>query len=152
MKAIQDLMPHNHCYGCGAANPDGMQIKSYRHEDECVCTYMPKPEQCAGPLNYLYGGTIASLIDCHSVGTAVANYYREEGREVGEGEEIWCVTGQLTVNYLKATPIDKEVTLRAVIEEFDERKTILKCRMYSGDLLTAAAKVTAIRVPTSWKD
>ena len=152
MTAIQDLMATNHCYGCGAANKDGLQIKSHWHGDECVCTYMPRPEQCAGPLHYLYGGTIASLIDCHSVGTAVANYYRLEGREIGEGEEIWCVTGQLHVNYLEPTPIDREVTLRAVIEECGERKTIVKCRLYSGDTLTTAAKVTAVRVPNSWKE
>ena len=152
MTAIQDRMPHNHCYGCGADNPDGLQIKSYRVGDEYVCTYMPRPEQCAGPLQYLYGGTIASLIDCHSVGSSVANYYRLEGREVGEGEEIWCVTGQLKVNYLEPTPIDGEVTLRAVIEECGERKTIVKCRVYSGDTLTTAAKVIAVRVPLSWKE
>ena len=29
MIAIQDQIPHNHCYGCGKDNPDGMQIKSY---------------------------------------------------------------------------------------------------------------------------
>ena len=49
MTAIQDLLPHNHCYGCGADNDKGMQIKSHWHGDECVCTYTPKPEQCAGP-------------------------------------------------------------------------------------------------------
>ena len=152
MTAIQDRMPRNHCYGCGADNPDGLQIKSYRVGDEYVCTYTPRPEQCAGPLQYLYGGTIASLIDCHSVGSSVANYYRLEGREVGEGEEIWCVTGQLKVNYLEPTPIDREVTLRAVIEECGERKTIVKCRVYSGDTLTTAAKVIAVRVPLSWKE
>ena len=152
MKAIQDSIPHNHCYGCGAANPDGLQIKSYWQGDECVCTYMPRPEQCAGPLQYLYGGTIASLIDCHSVGTALANYYLLEGREIGAGEEIWCVTGQLKVNYLEPTPIDREVTLRAVIEDAGARKTTVRCRLYSGDTLTTAAKVVAVRVPLSWKD
>ena len=76
MKAIQDRMPRNHCYGCGADNPDGLQIKSYWQDDECVCTYSPRPEQCAGPLQDLYGGTIASLIDCHSVGTAVVKRWR----------------------------------------------------------------------------
>ncbi len=152
MKAVQDLMPRNHCYGCGPDNPDGLQIKSYWQDDVCVCTYTPRPEQCAGPLQYLYGGTLASLIDCHSVGTAVANYYRLEGREIGEEPEIWCVTGQLSVNYLEPTPIDRDVTLRASIKECTERKTIVKCRAYSGDTLVAAAKVIAIRVPASWKE
>ncbi len=29
MTALQDLISHNHCYGCGPDNPDGLQIKSY---------------------------------------------------------------------------------------------------------------------------
>ena len=151
MTSIQDRMPHNHCYGCGPDNPDGLRIKSHWQGDESVCTYTPRPEQCAGPTQYLYGGTIASLIDCHSVCTAVSNYYRLEGREVGEGEEIWCVTGQLTVNYLAPTPIDREVTLRATIAETTEKKTILDCRVFSGEVQTAAGKVVAVRVPPDWK-
>ncbi len=152
MKAIQDRIPHNHCYGCGADNPRGMQIKSYWDGDETVCTYTPRPEQSAGPLQYLYGGTIASLIDCHSVGTAIANYYRREGRGIGEGEAIWCVTGRLTVNYLAPTPIDRDVTLRASIDECHAKKTIVKCRFFSGDTQTAEGEVIAVRVPPAWRD
>ena len=72
MTAIQDRIPHNHCYGCGPENPHGLQIKSHWDGKESVCVYEPRPEQCAGPEQYLYGGTIASLIDCHSIGTALA--------------------------------------------------------------------------------
>ena len=151
MPAIQDLLAHNHCYGCGADNPHGMQIKSHWVGDETVCTYTPRPEQSAGPLQYLYGGTIASLIDCHSVGTAISNYYRREGRETGEGDPIWCVTGRLTVNYLAPTPIDADVTVRATIETCHEKKTIVKCRVYSGETQTAEGEVVAIRVPPSWR-
>ncbi len=150
MTAFQDLMPHNHCFGCGPDNPAGMQIKSHWQGDESVCTYTPRPEQCAGPPRYLYGGTIASLIDCHSVCTAVANYYRTEGREVGEGDEIWCVTGRLTVSYLAPTPIDVDVTLRATVEGCTEKKTIVKTRFFSGDTLTAEGEVVAVRVAGSW--
>ncbi len=152
MRAIQDGLAGNHCYGCGIENPKGMQIKSHWHGDESVCVYTPKPEQSAGPTRYLYGGTIASLIDCHCVGTAMSNYYRREGREVGEGEEIWCVTGRLTVSYLAPTPIDRDVTLRARIEDVTDKKTTLKCGFYSGDTLTAEGEVIAIRVSSSWRN
>lgn len=152
MTAIQDQMPDNHCYGCGTENEKGMQIKSHWEGDESVCRYMPQPEQCAGPLQYVYGGTIASLIDCHSVCTATSNYYRKEGRETGAPPEIWCVTGRLTVNYLEPTPIDQEIELRATIEECAEKKTIVKCRLYSGGVQTAEGDVIAIRVPDSWRN
>ena len=152
MTAIQDRLEGNHCYGCGADNDKGLQIKSHWQGDECICRYRPRPEQCAGPEQYVYGGTIASLIDCHSVGTALSNYYKLEGREVGDGEEIWCVTGKLTVNYLAPTPIDRELELRSRIEEVGERKTLVKCEVYSGDTQTAKGEVIAVRVPASWRD
>lgn len=151
MTAIQDLLAHNHCYGCGADNAKGMRIKSRWQGDECVCRYEPRPEQCAGPEHYVYGGTIASLIDCHSVGTALSNYYRLEGRDVGEAPEIWCVTGRLEVDYLAPTPIDREIELRSTIEECGERKTRVSTRVFSNGTLTARGNVIAIRVPDSWK-
>ena len=152
MIAIQDQLVHNHCYGCGTENDKGLQIKSYWQGDETVCHFRPRPEHCAGPLQYVYGGTIASIIDCHCVGTAIANYYRLEGRAVGESPEIWCVTGRLTVNYRAPTPIDQEIVLRATVEECGEKKTLLTCHAWSGDLLTAGGEVIAIRVPPSWRD
>lgn len=152
MSAIQDQVPQHHCYGCGADNDKGLRIKSHWHGDECVCHFQPRPEQSAGPLQYVYGGTIASIIDCHCVNTAMSNYYKLEGREIGEPPEIWCVTGRLTVNYLAPTPIDQEIVLRATIAECGDRKTVVKCRAYSGDTQTAEGEVIAIRVAESWKD
>ncbi len=152
MTAIQDQLPNNHCYGCGADNAHGLQIKSHWQDDECVCRYTPRPEQCAGPLQYVYGGLIASLIDCHSNCAAMSNYYRLEGREIGSSPEIWCVTGRLTVNYLAPTPIDTEIELRATLEEVGERKTVVKSRVYSGNTLTAEGEMIAVRVPQSWRE
>ncbi|HNP36679.1 MAG TPA: PaaI family thioesterase [Woeseiaceae bacterium] len=149
--AIQDLIPDNHCYGCGPENPLGLRIKSYWNGAESVCHYTPRPEQSAGPTQYLYGGTIAGLIDCHCIGTAIAHRYEEDGRDIGDGEPIWCVTGELSVRYLAPTPIDQEVTLRATIEQSAGKKTILTCRVYSGDTLTAEGRVVAIRVADSWR-
>ena len=149
MTAIQDRLPGNNCFGCGPINSAGMQIKSYVEGEESICRYMPKPEQCAGPPHIVYGGTITSLIDCHSMGTALSNFYRLEGREMGEAPEIWCVTRRLAINYQAPTPIDQEVELRATIEECTEKKAIIKCHVYSGGIATAEGDVTAVRVPNS---
>lgn len=152
MTAVQDQLLNNHCYGCGADNQKGLQIKSHWQGNECVCRYMPRPEQCAGPLHYVYGGIIASLIDCHSCNTALSNYYRLEGRDIGSDPEIWCVTGRLTVNYRAPTPIDAEIEVRARIIETGERKTIVQSRVYSSEQLTAEGEVIAVRVPPSWRE
>ena len=70
---FQDSYPDDvsHCYGCGRLNPHGLQIKSYWEGEEAVCRYRPQPYHTAIP-GYVYGGLIASLIDCHSTGTASA--------------------------------------------------------------------------------
>ena len=152
MKAIQDRLRDNHCYGCGADNPHGLQIKSYWDGEVSTCTYVPRAEQSAGPTQYLYGGLIASLIDCHSVGTAMANYYDREGREVGSDPQIWCVTARLTVNYLKPTPIGQPVELRAKIIECTDRKTVLATTLSAAGEVTAEGEVVAVRVPSSWRN
>ena len=83
-RAIQDqLGGDNYCFGCGPQNPDGLQIKSYWEGEETVCRFEARPAFAAGPRQLLNGGIIATLIDCHSVCTAMALAYRAEGRPPG---------------------------------------------------------------------
>ena len=74
MKAFQDyyLDEYAHCFGCGRLNRDGLHLKSYWDGDESVCRYTPPSHFTGGFPGYLYGGLIASLIDCHAAGTASA--------------------------------------------------------------------------------
>ena len=55
MNAIQDLIPNNLCFGCGADNNLGLHIKSYWQDDESVCIYQPEPHQTAGPAHLKVG-------------------------------------------------------------------------------------------------
>ena len=70
------------CYGCGRLNEHGLHIQSRWDGDETVCIFQPRDYHIAIP-GYVYGGLIASLIDCHSTGTAAAAAAREQGREIG---------------------------------------------------------------------
>ena len=81
IEAFQDYYPEelNYCYGCGSKNKLGHQIKSYWDGDETYCRFQPRPEHMAVP-GYVYGGLLASVIDCHATGTAAAAKYREENR------------------------------------------------------------------------
>jgi len=80
-KPIQDSYPDefSHCYGCGRFNEQGLQIKSHWDGEEAVCTFTPQPYHL-GVSGYVYGGLIASLIDCHCIATAAAARYHAEGR------------------------------------------------------------------------
>jgi hypothetical protein len=73
-KAFQDYYADrfSHCYGCGRLNPDGLQLKSYWDGDETIARFTPRPEQSGGVPNHVYGGLIASLLDCHGTASAAA--------------------------------------------------------------------------------
>jgi hypothetical protein len=100
MNAFQDHYPENvaHCYGCGRLNKNGHQIKTEWDGDETVTHYTPQPYEMSVP-GFVYGGLIASLIDCHSTGTAAAAMYRQEGRDLDTLPAFRFVTGSLHVDY-----------------------------------------------------
>lgn len=150
--AFQDQIPGNHCWGCGPLNEHGLHVKSYWEGEESVCRWQPLPWHMAGPEHVLNGGIIATIIDCHSVCTAIAGHYRAEGRPMTSEPLIWCVTAALDVSYKRPTPIDGEVLLRARIEEQRERKTIVTCSLLSGGEECARARLVAVRVPAEWRE
>lgn len=141
---FQDHMPENVCFGCGAANHEGLQIKSYWEGEEAVCKWVSR-EKYHGWANLLNGGIIATLIDCHCMCTAMADAYRREGRPLHSLPEYRYATGTLTVKYLKPTP-NTQVELRARVTEVKNRKTVLKCELFADGEKTAEADVIAIRV------
>jgi acyl-coenzyme A thioesterase PaaI-like protein len=148
--AIQDLIPHNHCWGCGTLNPRGLHIKSFVEGDEAICTFQPSPDHMAGPTTVLYGGIIAAVIDCHSVCTAIADAYRAAGQDIGAEPHRWCVTASLRIDYLAPTPIDRPVELRARVRESSGRKRIVECRVRSDGREVVRAEVVAVEVPAGW--
>ena len=137
-------MPENVCFGCGS-NHDGLQIKSFWDGEEAVCQWISK-EHFHGWRNLMNGGIMATLIDCHCMGTAMADAYRREDREMDTLPEYRYATGTLTVKYLKPTPND-HVELRARVTEVKGRKTTMKCDLISSKgEVSATADVIAIRV------
>ena len=148
--AIQDQIPHNHCWGCGTENPRGLRIKSYVEGDEAVCTFQPSPDHMAGPTHVVYGGIIAAVVDCHTVCTAIADVYRVAGQPIGTEPHRWCVTASLKLDYLAPTPIDQPMELRARVRETKGRKRVVDCTVRSGGREVVRAEVVAVEVPAEW--
>jgi acyl-coenzyme A thioesterase PaaI-like protein len=149
--ALQDLIPGNHCWGCGPDNARGLRLKSYWDGDETVAIWQPGPPYFAGPEHILNGGIIASLIDCHSVITAIADAYRHEGRAPGQPPDLWYATAALSVSYLRPTPLSSPVTLRAVIKERNDRRATVTCTLSAEGQECARGEVVAVRVPDEWR-
>ena len=150
-KAIQDFYPEHyaHCYGCGRLNEHGLQIKSYWDGDETVSTFRPQPYHMAVP-GYVYGGLIASLIDCHATGTAAAAAYRAQGREWDTEPALRVVTASLHVDYVKPTPIDADLELRATVQEIKGRKVTVSVTLSAEGAVRAWGKVVAVQIPDDY--
>lgn len=151
MPAFQDFYPENvaHCYGCGRLNGHGHQIKTHWDGDETVTRYTPRPEHTAVP-GFVYGGLIASLIDCHSTGTAAAAAYRAENRAMDSLPPLRFVTGSLHVDYLKPTPLGPELELRGRVKEIKGRKVVIESEVRVNGVATARGEVVAVQMPDSF--
>jgi acyl-coenzyme A thioesterase PaaI-like protein len=139
----------NHCYGCGQLNERGLQIRSYWEGDESVCRFQPRPYHTAIP-GYVYGGLIASLIDCHGTGTAAAAAYKVENRELGTDPKPRFVTGSLRVDYLKPTPIDSVLELRGQVSKIEGRKVTVTISLSAEGSECARGEVLAVRMKDDW--
>ena len=147
-KAFQDYYPDDlsHCYGCGRLNEHGMKIKSYWDGEESICIYQPKLFYTAVP-GYAYGGLIASLIDCHSTGTAAAAKYRAENREMDTQPTLRFLTASLHVDYLFPTPLGVPIEIRGKVKEVRGRKVVVESTLSAGGNVCARGEVVAVQVP-----
>ncbi len=147
-KAFQDHYPDelSYCYGCGRLNEHGLQLKSRWDGDDTVAVYNPRPHHIAIP-GYVYGGLIASLIDCHGTGTAAAASYRNEGRIMGTDPPLRFVTARLEVDYLRPTPLGVPLEIRGRIEELKDRKVVVSATVSAAGEVCARGKVLAVRMP-----
>ncbi|MDE3139772.1 MAG: PaaI family thioesterase, partial [Acidobacteriota bacterium] len=96
---------------------------------------------------YVYGGLLASLIDCHSTASAAAAMYRSQKREMDTEPSFRFVTGSLQVRYLKATPLGPELLIRGRVREIDGRKVIIDSTVFVDGASTVRGEVIAIQMP-----
>ncbi len=146
--AFQDVYPDDlaHCYGCGRLNAAGLHVQSRWDGDESVARFMPRPEHVAIP-GYVYGGLIASLIDCHGTGTASAAAYRAAGRPLGSPPPLRFVTAALHVDYLKPTPLGVELEIRGAVTDISVRKVVVDITVTAAGSTTARGQVIAVAMP-----
>ena len=141
--AFQDLYPEDYanCYGCGRNNNSGLHLKSHWDGEESICRYTPASHYTGGMPGFLYGGMIASLIDCHGAGTAAAAKARESGKPIAR-----FVTASLKVDYLKPTPLGIELEVRGRVKEIKGRKVLVDLRLLANETLCATGSVVMIEI------
>ena len=147
-KAFQDIYPDefSHCYGCGRHNPHGHRIKSHWDGEESVAFFTPEPYHMAVP-GFVYGGLIASLIDCHCVGTAAAATAKKLNLTEEEAQKLRFVTASLKVDYLAPTPLGPPLEVRGIIQDIGDRKVTVEAKLLAEGKLCATGLVVAARIP-----
>ena len=147
-KAFQDYYPDHmaHCYGCGRLNEHGHQIKSYWDGEESVCYFQPTADHISIP-GYVYGGLLASLIDCHGTGTAAAAGYRAQSRPMDSEPALRYLTASLHVDYLKPTPLGCTLEVRGKVKEVKGRKVVIEEWIVANGEITVRGEVVAVQVP-----
>lgn len=152
MQALQDLYPDDfsHCYGCGRLNKDGLHVQSEWHEGEAIARFTPASYHIALP-GFVYGGLIASLADCHAMATAAGASMVAAGLVPGRDPTPRFVTASLRVDFLKPTPADLELVLRARAVEVGERKVIVELSVTAAETECAQARVVAVRAPATMR-
>ncbi|UUO22628.1 PaaI family thioesterase [Colwellia sp. M166] len=158
--AFQDCYPEelSHCYGCGKNNHDGHQLKSYWHTEQgklseqvaeqTIAHFMPEPCHTAIP-GFVYGGLIASLIDCHGTGSAAAMAYRQAERAMGTLPALRFVTAALNVSYLAPTPMGVELELIGRFIEVKAKKVVVEIIVSANKVVCAKGTVVAVKMPDS---
>lgn len=151
-KAVQDYYPeeYSHCYGCGRLNEQGLKIKSFWDGEESVATFTPESYHTAVP-GFVYGGLIASIIDCHGVGTAAAATYGAEGRDMGTDPPLRYVTASLHVDFLAPTPLGVPLVARSRVKEIKGRKVVVSSTLAAGGKVCARGEVVAVQIPEEMK-
>ncbi len=147
-KAVQDFYPDdfNICYGCGRRNEQGLHVRTFVTGGDTTATFTPQPYHTA-IRGYVYGGLIASLIDCHGTGTAAAAAYKAAGRDLGSDPPLRFVTAALHVDYLKPTPIGVPLQLRGHAKEVKGRKVVVEVVLSAAGEVCARGEVIAVQAP-----
>lgn len=148
--AVQDFYPDDvaHCYGCGRLNDHGLHVRTRWDGEETIAEVVPRPEHTAMP-GFVYGGLVASLIDCHGTGSAAAAGYRAENRAPGTQPALRYVTAALHVDFVKPTPLGPPLVARGRIVEVKGRKVVTDISVAVDGVETARGQVVAIQLPPS---
>ena len=108
------------CFVCGEENHAGLRVRFYV-EDEKVKMPLKVAEHHCGFKNVVHGGVVAAALD-ETMGWAAA-------RAIGR----MCVTGDLTVRYLRPVPANEDLTVSAWVLRAHRRMVQTEGAMEDGN-------------------
>jgi len=133
--------PHNACFGCGTANEKGLRIRSFVSGDEVVADWQPQVHHEAFP-GVLSGGIVGTLLDCHSNWAATHHLMVKAGAD----RPPCSVTSAFEVKFLRPTPTDAPVHLRARVVESAADRAVVESSLEAGGKTCATCRATFVAV------
>ena len=97
-----------YCFVCGEKNAAGLNTRFYVEEGVVKTPLTATPHHC-GYRNVVHGGVTAAVLD-ECMGWAAARAIKR-----------MCLTGELTIRYLKPVPCDGELTVCAEVAQAKRR-------------------------------
>jgi acyl-coenzyme A thioesterase PaaI-like protein len=124
-------MPHNECFGCGADNPEGMQL-TFRFDQaahQALCDFV-LPRRYQGPPNHSHGGIIATILD-------------EAMGKVNKLRNVIALTKSMNIEYLKPVPLETSLLAVGFEKKVDGREhhNAAEIRNRAGEVLARAEGV-----------
>jgi len=133
--------PNNACFGCGSANPDGVQVRSFARGDEVVAEWTPQQKYEAFP-GVLNGGIIGTLLDCHCNWTAAWHLMNKAGHD----HPPCTVTADYAIKLLRPTPTDGPIHLTAKVTESSNSRATIEGTLTAGGKVCATCRGTFVAV------
>ncbi len=113
-QVLVDRSMVDRCFGCGAANDDGLQLTFSRFADGTVETrHRTEPHHC-GLDTVVHGGIQATILD-EVMGVAA------QLSLPADASDMACVTAEMNLQYRRPVPMADEVVARAVVDRVDGR-------------------------------
>ena len=99
----------NRCFGCGEANPNGLQLEFLLAQDGTVVCPVSIPDRFEGHPGFLHGGIIATLLD-----ETMSKAVRARG--------LTAMTRHLEVDYRRPVPSSTPIRMEGRIVRDEGRK------------------------------
>ena len=154
LKANQDDYPEDFawCYGCGRLNENGYHLRTGWIGEKTITIYTPRPEHTGGVPGFVYGGLLASLIDCDGTGSASLFLHQKNGNEIGDGvNPPRFVTGSLKVDFKHPTPFGGPLKAIGTVEEIHPKKYKVYTEVFAGNNLVVTGEVVAVLMPKTFR-
>jgi len=141
-KSLQDTFaPHNACFGCGPANPDGLHVRSFVRGEEVVAEWHANKHHEAFP-GVLNGGIIGTLLDCHCNWTAAWYLMKKAGADTPP----CTVTAEYMISLKRPTPTDGPIELYARVISSTDDRAVVEGELIAGGKICDTCRGTFVAV------